>query len=467
MGRRNHVLKNVKIDAIAAEGRGLGRHEGKVVFVDYGIPGDVADVRTTRNKKDFAQGVISELKEASPLRTQPFCDHFWHCGGCRWQHISYAQQLAFKQDITNESLQRTGGLTGYESRPIRGCDTITGYRNKFEFTFSDNGWFTEEQIRSGAELERRALGFHVAGQFMRVVHVEHCHLQDDRGNEIRRAIYAHALEHGLEFFDHRAKAGLLRNLILRYTSTGERMLLFSFGRDDREAIQAVIAFVSGAFPDLTSVNYVVNTKGNDTIYDLEVVNFSGRDHIVEELDGVRYRIGPKSFFQTNSQQAAVLYGIVREFAALQPGDLVYDLYTGIGSIALYLAPHCRRVVGVETVPEAIDDAWLNAALNGAENVHFEAGSSERVLSRAFLESHGRPDVVVTDPPRAGMHGDVVRFLLEALPRRIVYVSCNPVTQARDIALLAEKYRLAISQPVDMFPHTYHVENVALLERIGP
>ncbi|MCP4120964.1 MAG: 23S rRNA (uracil(1939)-C(5))-methyltransferase RlmD [Bacteroidetes bacterium] len=464
MGRRNKVLKNVKIEAVAAEGRGLARHEGKVVFVDYGIPGDVVDVRLTRNKKDFAQGVIMELHEPSDLRQASFCKHFWHCGGCRWQHISYDQQLAFKDSIVEEAIRRTGKQTEYERLPIMGCDEITGYRNKFEFTFSQHGWFTDEQIKSGAELERRAVGFHVAGQYQRVVNVEYCHLQDEGGNAIRNAIYKYALENNLSFYHHRERSGFLRNLILRYTSLGERMILLSFGENDPQAIEGIMNFITTTYPDLDSVNYVVNTKGNDTIYDLQVINYAGKDHIIEKLGEVSYRIGSKSFFQTNSKQAKELYDVIVDFAGTKSDELVYDLYTGIGSIALYVANACKKVVGVETVPEAIEDAWKNAALNATENVDFVAGSSERVLSSGFLDEYGRPDVVITDPPRAGMHKDVVEFLLMAGPKRIVYVSCNPVTQARDILMLSGDYKLIKSQPVDMFPHTYHVENVVLLER---
>jgi len=466
MSRRKKVLKNVKIDSVAAEGRGLGRHEGKVVFVDYGIPGDVADIWIKRNKKDFVQGTIFELTTPSELRQESFCKHFWHCGGCRWQHISYQQQLTFKESIVEEALRRTGKQTDYERLPILGCEEITGYRNKFEFTFSNHGWFTDKQIKSGDDLERRALGFHVAGQFQRVVNVEHCHLQDDEGNDIRNAIYKYAIENDISFYRHRERKGLLRNLILRYTSTGERMVLFSFGEDDQETINAMMSFITSTFPDINSVNYVINTKGNDTIYDLKVVNYSGKDHIIEKLRNVSYRIGPKSFFQTNSAQAEILYNVVVDFADLQQDELVYDLYTGIGSIALYIAESCAKVVGVETVPEAIEDAWKNVALNGTGNAEFIAGSSERVLSTEFLDEYGRPDVVITDPPRAGMHKDVVKWFLEALPNRIVYVSCNPVTQARDVLMLSDEYELIKSQPVDMFPHTYHVENVVLLKRKG-
>lgn len=464
MARRNKVVKNVKIESVASGGKGLARADGKVIFVDYGVPGDEADVRLTRNKKDYAEGVVLDLLRPSELRIEPFCEHFFHCGGCRWQHLGYPDQLRFKAEVVEEAFRRTGGTTDYELLPILGCEQTTGYRNKFEYTFSRQGWFTQQQIDSGDELERRSLGFHVAGQFQRVVHVNHCHLQDGEGNRIREQLYRYALESDFTFFDHREQKGLLRNLTMRFTTTGQRMLMVHFGEDNPEAIRDMMDYLAETIPGIDSLQYVINTKGNDTIYDLETQVWKGADHIVEELGDVRFRIGPKSFFQTNSRQAKTLYDVVAGMAGLQPDDLLYDLYTGIGSIALYLAGRCREVVGVETVPEAVADALVNAELNGVTNAVFEAGSSERVLSEGFLMQHGKPDVVITDPPRAGMHRDVIDFLKMAAPRRIVYVSCNPVTQARDTALLAEEYRLVKMQPVDMFPHTYHIENVALLER---
>jgi 23S rRNA (uracil1939-C5)-methyltransferase len=437
-----------------------------VIFVDYGIPGDVADVALTRNKKDYALGTIQELVEPSDLRIDPFCEHFGTCGGCRWQHIPYARQLAFKEHIVEEAFRRTGKQEDYELHPILGCSRTTAYRNKFEFTFSGQGWFTREQISSGEELDRRSLGFHVAGQYQKVVHVRHCHLQEDEGNRIRNAVYRYAIDNGLSFYDHFRRKGFLRNLTMRYADTGQRMLLLSVGEDDRDAIHSVMDYISGEFPGIASLNYVVNTKHNDTIYDLEVVNHSGTDHIVERLGHISFRIGPKSFFQTNTGQARILYDKAVEFAAIRESDTVYDLYTGIGSIALYAASSCRKVVGVETVPEAIEDARVNASLNGIGNADFVAGSTERILDAGFLDSHGRPDVIITDPPRAGMHADVVEFLLKAAPRTIVYISCNPVTQARDVRMMASSYRLEALQPVDMFPHTYHIENIARLTRIG-
>lgn len=464
MGRRKKVIKNLKIETVAAEGRGLGRHDGKVIFVDYGIPGDVADVRLTKNKKDYGQGLIQELIEPSPLRQQPFCKHFFECGGCRWQHVSYEQQLEFKAGMVEEAFVRTGKLSGYETLPILGSKKTTAYRNKFDFTFTNSVWFTAEQIASGEELERRGIGFHVAGRFQRVVHVEHCHLQEDEGNAIRLALFRFATEQDISFYHQREHKGLLRGLIMRYTSVGERMIIVCFGEDDEEAIGQVMQFLQTSYPDLTALHYVVNTKLNDTIYDLDVVVHAGKDHIIEQLGSVRYRIGPKSFFQTNSSQAGELYRVAAEFADLQPDELVYDLYTGIGSIALYLAHQCKHVIGIETVPEAIEDAKVNASLNDITNCTFIAGSAERILNAEFLQEQPKPDVIITDPPRAGMHKDAIAFLLMADPQRIVYISCNPVTQARDIGMLSERYELVKIQPVDMFPHTYHVENVALLVR---
>ena len=465
MARRKKVLKNVKIESIAAEGKGLGRHDGRVIFVDYGIPGDDVDVRLTKNKKDYAQGNIVVLNEPSELRVDPFCEFFGLCGGCRWQHISYQQQIAYKHDIVEESFRRIGKLTDYELLPIIGCEKITGYRNKMEYTFSDHGWVTKEEIDSGEDLERRAVGFHISGQARKVVNIDLCHLQDEDGNTIRNAIYQFGKENDFTFYNHFNHHGHLRNLIIRNTSIGERMIMVNFGMDDPNKVEEMMQFVKAEFSDADSINYVINTKGNDTIYDLDVVNYAGKDHIIEELGDIQYRIGPKSFFQTNSYQAKHLYDCIVDFAQIQKNDLVYDLYTGIGSIALYVAQQAKMVVGVETVPEAIEDAKLNAELNSIENVSFHAGSSERILSDEFLNENGKPDIVITDPPRMGMHKDVVEFLLRAEPKRIVYVSCNPVTQARDIQALGVKYKLIKAQPIDMFPHTYHVENVALLERV--
>ena len=414
MARKRKILKNVKIDGIAAEGKGLARHEGRVVFVDYGIPGDVADVRLLKNKKDYALGVIEELQQPSELRQAAFCDHFLTCGGCRWQHISYEQQLAYKEAITYEAFRRTGKLDNYERLPIKGCAQTTAYRNKFEFTFSDRGWFTKEEIESGAELERRAVGFHVAGQYQKVVHVGHCHLQDERGNAIRNALYNFALEKGYTFYNHFRKTGFLRNLTMRLTSTGERMLLLHVAEEDIDSIREILDFAKAEFPEIDSLQYVINTKHNDTIYDLDVVLHSGKDHIVEELNGTRFRIGPKSFFQTNSAQAKVLYDIAVDFAGLKPDDLVYDLYTGIGTIALYIARHCRRVVGVETVPEAIEDAKKNAALNGIDNADFVAFRQQLNITGL---GHGIA-TDINDALRSGFQDEGHHILMHARPRGI-------------------------------------------------
>lgn len=462
MGRRKKVVKNLKIEGVAAEGKGFGRHDGKVIFVDYAIPGDEVDTLLTRNKKDFAIGRILELKVPSELRQTPFCDYFGLCGGCRWQHISYEQQIAYKHNIVEEAFRRIGKLTHYELLPIKGCETIRDYRNKMEFTFSEQGWLTKEQIDSGADIERRSLGLHVSGQAQRVVNLDQCYLQNDLGNAIRNSVRQFALDNDLSFYNHHAHKGFLRNLTIRSTSLNEVMVLLSVAEQNMEAIEKVMAHLNAKFKEITSLNYVINPKLNDTIYDLEVQNFAGKPFIIEQLGEVQYKVGPKSFFQTNSEQAKVLFDLVVEMAAIEKNDLVYDLYCGIGSIGLYVANQAKEVIGVETVPEAIEDAKENEALNGIENTRFYAGASEKILSDAFLEQNGYPDVVITDPPRAGMHKDVVEFLLRAQPKKIVYVSCNPVTQARDIQLLSEQYKLVKAQPVDMFPHTYHVENVALL-----
>lgn len=455
-------IEALSIETIAAEGRGLGRHEGKVVFVNYAVPGDLVTVQPQTTKKDFVIGNIRKLEKAADYRIQPECKHFGTCGGCRWQHVPYEKQLQFKQQLVEEAFTRIGKLEYPDIQPIIGAPSPYHYRNKLEFTFSAKGWLTIEQINSGANFERKALGFHVPGRFDGVMQIENCHLQDALGNSIRNFIDKFAREREWTYYDMSAHTGLLRNLILRNNIEGHWMATVSFGENDPEKIFSLMDAVSAEFPQISSLNYVVNTKMNDTLYDQDIINYKGEAYILEKLGSLQFKIGPKSFFQTNSRQAEKLYDIALTMADIQKNDIVYDLYTGTGTIALYMAEKSKKVVGIETVAEAIEDAHFNAHLNKISNVTFLAAQVENILDSDFISNHGVPDVVMTDPPRAGMHPKVVSVLLEALPKKIVYVSCNPATQARDLHLLQEKYIITEVQPVDMFPHTHHIENVVSL-----
>lgn len=457
------VLEGVHITDVAAEGNALARVDDMVVFIPFGAPGDVADIKLDKKKKSWAEGHIVRLVEPSPIRETPRCEHFGVCGGCRWQHLPYAEQLRCKQQQVRDALERIAKIPFPEISPILGSENIWAYRNKMEYTFSSKMWLTFEQLASGLEFpDRRAAGFHIPGAFDKVLDINACHLQDDLGNRIRLFIKDYGKRHDLEFYDLRENRGFLRTLMIRIASTGEVMVVMSLGADDPEAISSLMSALEQEFPEITSLQYVVNTKVNDTIGDLDVKTWKGREYIEEEMEGLRFRIGPKSFYQTNSRQAYRLYSVVRNFAKLKGDELVYDLYTGTGTIALFLARGCRHVVGIEYVPEAIEDAKVNAEANDLTNTEFYAGDMKNVLTADFIASHGRPDVMIVDPPRAGMHEDVVKVILEAAPRRIVYVSCNPATQARDLALLHACYDVEAVQPVDMFPHTHHVENVVAL-----
>lgn len=458
------LAEQVEITGIAAEGKAVARLDDLVVFVPYGAPGDVADIQLFRKKHNYAEGRLVTLHKSSPLRTEPFCEHFGICGGCKWQHLAYPEQLRWKQQQVTDALTRIGKVDLPEISPILGSENTRFYRNKLEFTFSDKSWLTPEELASDqAFVCRDALGFHIPGMFDKVLDIRKCWLQDDISNRIRLFIRRYAIEHRYPFFNLRNQEGLMRNLIIRTSSTGEVMLIVVFYRPEEEKIQALLEAVKREFPQLTSLLYIVNEKANDTITDQEVQVFCGRDHIFEEMEGLRFKIGPKSFYQTNSSQAYLLYRTAREFAGLTGKESVYDLYTGTGTIANFVASQARRVVGIEYVPEAIADARENARLNGIGNTLFYAGDMKDILTPAFIAEHGKPDVIITDPPRAGMHEDVVNAMLFAAPRRIVYVSCNPATQARDLNLLDGSYRVTRVQPVDMFPHTHHVENVVLLE----
>jgi 23S rRNA (uracil1939-C5)-methyltransferase len=465
MGRKKlPAYQGVTIEDIAAEGKAIVRINDMVVFVAGAIPGDVVDLQVSRKRKKYMEARVTRVISYSDLRTEPFCSHFGTCGGCKWQHLPYRDQLKYKEKQVRDALQRIGKIDIAESYPIMGAEQTEFYRNKLEYTFSNHRWLTGDETAADHVFENRnALGFHVAGRFDRIVDVEKCFLQNDPSNLIRNTVKAFAHEKGLSFYDHITNEGLLRNLIIRNTTTGEVMVVLSVQYDEPvvyEMLDDLYSKVEG----ITSLMYVVNPKLNETLYDQDIKVFKGRDHIIEELDGLKFKIGPKSFFQTNTLQALQLYRKAKEFAGLTGSETVYDLYTGAGTIANYVAGAAKKVVGIESVPEAVEDAKLNAALNGITNSVFRTGDMKDLFTEAFIAEHGRPDVIITDPPRAGMHPDVVAQLLNAAPERIVYVSCNPATQARDVNLLSEEYNVLKSQPVDMFPHTHHIENILLLER---
>ncbi|MBQ3960242.1 MAG: 23S rRNA (uracil(1939)-C(5))-methyltransferase RlmD [Muribaculaceae bacterium] len=459
------IVENLEITGIAAEGKSLGRWNEMVVFVPFGAPGDVVDVQLTKKRHSFAEGKIVKMHTSSPMRVEPFCEHYGVCGGCKFQHIPYEEQLKYKQQQVEDALQRIAKVQLPAINPILGSANTCFYRNKLEFTFSNKSWLTREQLESDEQFDdRNALGFHIPNAFDKVLDINKCWLQDDVSNQIRNYIRLHAKEQGYSFFDLRANQGLMRTLMIRTSSTGELMLVVVFGANDQTAINEMMQSIKEAFPQITSLQYVVNLKCNDSLNDQEFVLFSGRDYIEEEMEGLKFRVGPKSFYQTNSAQAYELYKVARRMARLKGDELVYDLYTGTGTIANFVARQSRQVIGIEYVPEAIEDAKLNSRVNGIENTLFYAGDMKDILTDDFVQQHGCPDVMIIDPPRAGMHEDVVKVILNAHPKRLVYVSCNPATQARDLAMLDEKYSVEEVQPVDMFPHTQHVENVVALQR---
>lgn len=458
------VLEGVTICDVAAEGNAIAKVDGMVVFVPFAAPGDVVDIRLRKKKKSYAEGTVQRLIEAGPIRIAPICEHFTICGGCRWQHLPYDFQLKCKQQQVVDALTRIAKVELPEISPILGSKHTECYRNKMEYTFSNRCWLTDEQLASGEEFpDRDAAGFHIPGAFDKVLDINKCMLQDDFSNRLRLFIKQYGKSHNLPFYDLRAQQGLLRTLMVRMASTGQIMAVMVFGADEPEDIKGLLDAVCAEFPQITSMLYVINTKVNDTIGDQEVLLHSGSEFIEEEMEGLRFRVGPKSFYQTNSLQAYELYKVTRDFAGLSGDELVYDLYTGTGTIANFVSRRARKVVGIEYVPEAIEDAKINSQINGIDNTLFYAGDMKDVLTDEFVASHGKPDVMIVDPPRAGMHGDVVDVILRAEPRRIVYVSCNPATQARDLALLDSKYKVTVVQPVDMFPHTQHVENVVRLD----
>ena len=471
MARKNKelpLLEKVTITDVAAEGRAVAKVNELVIFVPYVVPGDVVDLQVKRKKNHYAEAVAVKFHEKSPLRTEPFCSHFGVCGGCKWQCLSYEEQLKYKQKQVFDNLTRIGKVELPEFRPILGSEKTRFYRNKLEFTFSNKRWLTEEEVKQDVKYDQmNAVGFHIPGAFDKVLAIDKCWLQDDISNQIRNAVRDYAYAHNFPFFDLRTQEGLLRNIMIRTSSTGELMVVLQCKVTDdegRRKMEEILQFMADSFPQITSLMYVINNKCNDTIGDLDVEVFKGNDHIFEEMEGLRFKVGPKSFYQTNSEQAYNLYKVAREFAGLTGNELVYDLYTGTGTIANFVARQARKVVGIEYVPEAIEDAKVNSALNGIDNTLFYAGDMKDILTNDFIAEHGRPDVIITDPPRAGMHNDVIDVILAAEPKSIVYVSCNPATQARDLQLLDGKYKVTAVQPVDMFPHTHHVENVVQLER---
>ena len=461
------LLEKVTITDVAAEGKAIAKVDDLVIFVPYVVPGDIVDLQIKRKKHHYAEAVAVKFHEYSSERAVAFCQHYGVCGGCKWQILPYTEQIRYKQKQVTDNLTRIGKIELPEISPILGSEKTQFYRNKLEYTFSNKRWLTEEEVKQEVKYDQmNAVGFHIPDAFDKVLAIEKCWLQDDISNRIRNAVRDYAYEHNYSFINLRTQEGMLRNMIIRTSSTGELMvILIAKIEADGEMVlfKELLQYVADTFPEITSLLYIINNKRNDTITDLDVYTFKGKDHIFEEMEGLRFKVGPKSFYQTNSGQAYNLYKVARNFAGLTGKELVYDLYTGTGTIANFVSKQARQVIGIEYVPEAIEDAKVNAEINGIKNTLFFAGDMKDMLTQDFINQYGRPDVIITDPPRAGMHQDVVNVILFAEPKRIVYVSCNPATQARDLQLLDIKYKVTAVQPVDMFPHTHHVENVVLLE----
>ena len=464
--RKKKVTENITLTGLADKGLAAGRdEEGIVYFVEGGVPGDVVDVMVTRKKSSFRKGFVTKFHKYSEERIEPLCEHFGVCGGCKWQNLSYESQLKYKEQSILDAFKRIGHVEIGEIRPIMGCSAIFNYRNKMEYSFSDREWVSQELIQTKEKIEfKQAVGFHRAGAFDKVVQIEKCHLQDDLSNEIRNSLHALALENDWSYYNARQHKGDFRNLRVRNTTLGEWMIVVIFGEQNDDAIDKTLEHFKTNFPQLTSIYYVVNKKMNDTINDLDLTLYHGEPYITEQLGHIKYKIGPKSFFQTNTKQAEVLYDQIKTLANLKGDELVYDLYTGLGSIALYVADQCKTVVGVEEIKEAIDDANINKELNNIKNAYFEVGDVKDEFNGGFVEKYGNADLIIVDPPRAGLHHDVVEMLNKTNSPRIIYVSCNPSTQARDIALMSEYYNVELIQPVDMFPHTHHIENIAVLNK---
>ncbi|MBR2975684.1 MAG: 23S rRNA (uracil(1939)-C(5))-methyltransferase RlmD [Alistipes sp.] len=468
MGRRRKdypLIEGLHITTLAAEGKAMGKVDNQVVFVPMAVPGDVVDVQVRKHHRRYMEASIVRFVERSPLRVEPFCEHFGVCGGCKWQSLPYEEQLKQKTQQVEDQLVRIGHLAIPEVRPCLGSERTREYRNKLEFTFADRRWLTYEEIAAGGDIEAvPAVGFHIPGCFDKVLDINKCHLQADISNRIRLAIKSFCIEHGYMFHNARAHEGLMRTMVVRTASTGEVMVIVVFNEDDRGRIDALMSYLRDMFPEITSLIYMINDKWNDSLGDREPICFAGKDHIIEQMEGLQFKVGPKSFYQTNSEQAYELYKVTRDFAELRDSDVLYDLYTGTGTIANFCARRVAKVVGVEYVVEAIEDAKINSAINGIENTSFYAGDMKDVLSDEFVRRNGRPDVIILDPPRAGVDERVLEVIKRAAPERMVYVSCNPSTQARDLALLDDMYEILAVQPVDMFPHTHHVENVVKLRR---
>ena len=464
---RRQIFESVEVIDAGAKGKTVAKApDGRVIFMTNTVPGDVVDVQTTKKRKAFYEGSAIKFHLYSDKRVDPRCEHFGVCGGCKWQHMGYEHQLYYKQKEVENNLRRIGHLDLPELNPIIGSKEQYFYRNKMEFSFSDSRWLTLEEIRSDIDItDKNALGFHIPGMWDKILDIKKCYLQADPSNAIRLAIKNFALENNISFFNPRNQHGMLRTLMIRTASTGEIMVLIQFFEEDSEKRVLLLNYIKDSFPEINSLQYVINKKQNDTIYDQQVHCFGGRDHIIEEMEGLQFKINAKSFYQTNSQQAHELYKVVREFAGLTGKELVYDLYTGTGTIALFISRNAKKVIGIESVPEAIEDAHGNATNNRIENVDFFVGDMRKVFNATFVETHGTPDVLITDPPRDGMHKEVVQQILDIAPKKIVYVSCNSATQARDLELMKPKYGITKVQPVDMFPQTYHVENVVLLEKL--
>lgn len=468
MSRKNKRQLFTALEVLDAGAKGnciAKAPDGKVIFLPNAVPGDVVDVQTFKKRKAYYEGKAVAFHKLSEKRTEPVCEHYGVCGGCKWQDMGYEHQLFYKQREVVNNLTRLGHLQLPEVTPIAGSKEQFYYRNKMEFSFSDSRWLTQEEIKSGEDLgDKNALGFHIPGMWDKILNINHCHLQADPSNAIRNGVKDFAVKHGLAFFNTRQQSGFLRTLMIRTSSTGDVMVLIQFFHEDKAKRELLLDYIAETFPQVTSLLYVINEKQNDTIYDQEVLCYKGQDHIFEEMEGLKFKINAKSFYQTNSEQAYQLYKITRDFAGLTGTELVYDLYTGTGTIAQFVAKQAKRVVGVEAVPDAITAAKENAQLNGIDNVDFFVGDMKNVFNDAFIATHGMPDVIITDPPRDGMHKDVVAQILQIAPEKVVYVSCNSATQARDLALMSDQYKITKVQPVDMFPQTFHVENVVLLEK---
>ncbi len=462
--KKEKIIEQLEITEVAAEGKALGKYEGKVIFVPYAAPGDIVDVRVGKDRRNHAEGIILQFHKKSDIRVDPKCTYFGICGGCKWQHLPYKEQLTFKETQVKDQLERIGKLEVKEFLPIKGSVKEYEYRNKMEYTFAHKRWLTDEEVRSGEDFSNaQALGFHIPGRFDKILDIDQCHLMNKKHNEIRNEIREYAKKNKISFYNVHEFSGALRNVMMRVTEKGEWMVIMIFGEPMNDTLKKLMDHLSDKFSFINSLLYVINQKRNDTFGDLPIVVYKGKDHIMEDFGHLKFKISPKSFFQTNSLQALNLYNVTKDFAQLTGKELVYDLYTGTGSIACFVADQSCKVVGVEYVEDAIKDAKINAELNEITNTEFYAGDMKDVLNDEFITKHGKPDVIITDPPRAGMHEDVVKKILDISPKRIVYVSCNPATQARDIAWLGDKYQVIKSQPVDMFPHTHHVENVVLLE----